>query len=172
MKVLIAITLLTIALAQAPPVWPVRFQQEFVESYSTTSFRDIGKLWYDSERNMSRLDRTNGKYDPMCNSIVNGSTLCIQLVREGRRYMVFPLLRECCYCCDSAHGCGILKRDWLSRSVYKGKEDLSGEYFNKWSDAEEGSDYWAAINTKQVPRRLAEGNGAMVKDFIMNTYSE
>jgi len=33
------------------------------------------------------------------------------------------------------------------------------------------SDYWAALDAKQTPRRLAEGNSAMVKDFIMNTYS-
>ncbi len=43
---------------------------------------------------------------------------CIQLVREGKRYMIFPNQRVCCFCCDSAHGCGILRRDWLKTAKY------------------------------------------------------
>jgi hypothetical protein len=132
----------------------VRFQQDFVESYSTTQYHDVGKMWYDSERVMSRLDRSNGKYDPFCNTITNATTPCTQLVREGKRWIFFPLIRLCCECCDAAHGCGILKRDWLSTANYIGKEELSGQIFDRWTEPVTVTDYWATTDEKQIPRKL------------------
>jgi hypothetical protein len=172
MKVLLLTLAVAVAvLAQTPPVWPVRFQQDFVESWTTTPYHDVGKLWYDSERGMSRLDRSNGKFDPFCSSVSNATTPCTQLVRDSKRYLIYPLLRICCYCCDSAHGCGILKREWLSNSKFVGKEELSGQFFNKFTDTDAQTDYWSAIDEKQTPRKLVEGS-QIFKDFIMNTYSE
>lgn len=144
-------------LAQNPPVWPVRFQQDFVESWITTPYKDAGKLWFDSERVMSRLDRNNGKYDPFCNTITTANTPCIQLVRESKRYLIFPLLRQCCFCCDSAHGCGILRRDWLRNAKFSGVDELNGQFFNRFIDSDSKTDYWASLDGKQVPRKLVEG---------------
>jgi hypothetical protein len=175
MKSVLLVLALILAVAAQPktPVWPVRFQQDFVESYTSTQYHDIGKLWYDSERNMERLDRNNGKYISLCNSITNATTPCTQLVRDGKRYIIFPLVRLCCFCCDSAHGCGIMRRDWLSvaGAKYVGKEELSGQIFDKWTETDSTTDYWATTDAKQVPRKHAEDN-AFFKDFIMNTYSE
>lgn len=168
---LLVLAVIVAALAQNPPVWPVRFQQDFVESWSTTQYHDVGKLWYDSERVMSRLDRSNGKYDSLCNSITNATTPCTQLVREGKRYMVYPLIRLCCYCCNSSQGCGILKRTWLANSKFVGKDELSGQFFDKFRDSDSNVDYWATTDARQLPRKLVEG-GSVYKDFIMNTYSE
>jgi len=70
---------------------------------------------------MSRLDRTNGIHDEICNTIVNRNTGCIQIVRENKRYVFFPSLRICCLCCDSEHGCGMLRRDWLKDAKFAGK---------------------------------------------------
>jgi hypothetical protein len=151
---LLALALLLAVIAQKSPVWPVRFQQDFVESYSTTQYHDVGKMWYDSERVMSRLDRSNGKYDPFCNTITNATTPCTQLVREGKRWIFFPLIRLCCECCDAAHGCGILKRDWLSTANYIGKEELSGQIFDRWTEPVTVTDYWATTDEKQIPRKL------------------
>lgn len=120
---------------------------------------------------MSRLDRTNGKYDPLCSSVTNGTTPCTQLVRGGKRYIIFPLIKLCCFCCDSSQGCGILKRTWLAGSKFVGKDELSGQFFNKFVDEESQVDYWATTDATTVPRKLVEG-GAIYKDFIMNTYSE
>lgn len=168
---LLTLSVIAAVLAQTAPVWPVRFQQDFVESWSTTQYHDVGKLWYDSERVMSRLDRSNGRYDPLCNSITNATTPCTQLVRAGKRYMIYPLIRLCCYCCDSAHGCGILKRGWLANAKFVGKDELSGQIFDKFRDSDSDVDYWATTDAKQLPRKLVE-DGAIFKDFIMNTYSE
>ncbi len=170
-KILLLTLFLVSALSQAPPVWPARFQQDFVESYSTTPYKDAGKLWFDSERVMSRLDRNNGKFDAFCSSITTATTPCTQLVRENKRYLIFPLLRQCCFCCDSAHGCGILRRDWLRNAKFSGKDELSGQIFNRFIDSDSKTDYWATTDSRQVPRKLAEG-GEIFKDFILNTYSE
>lgn len=49
MKALLGVALLLIiAAAQSPPVWPIRFQQDFVESYTTSHIHTVGKLWYDT----------------------------------------------------------------------------------------------------------------------------
>ncbi len=120
---------------------------------------------------MSRLDRNNGKFDPFCSSITTATTPCIQLVRESKRYLIFPLLRQCCFCCDSAHGCGILKRDWLKNAKFSGKDELNGQIFNRFIDSDSKTDYWATTDSRQVPRKLAEG-GEIFKEFILNTYSE
>jgi hypothetical protein len=82
MKVaLISILLILTAIGQSPPTWPIRFQQDFVEGYSSTKTNLVGKIWYDSERQMSRVDRTNGKFNAVCSSIMNATTSCTQLVR-------------------------------------------------------------------------------------------
>lgn len=93
-----------------------------------------GQIHYDADRNMQRIDRTDGKYEMICGSIQpNISTACTQLVRDNKTYLIFPERRVCCMCCDSAHGCGILKRDWLKEAKYEGNETISGESFYKWS---------------------------------------
>jgi hypothetical protein len=54
-----------------------------------------------------------------CGSILpKVNTYCTHLIRDKKRYIIFPLKRECCMCCDADHGCGILKRDWLSTAKY------------------------------------------------------
>ena len=123
MKIILALAILfTISLCVDPPVWPVRWQQDFVESYPNTRVVTVGKLWFDSERAMERLDRTDGKIDPICGPLSNNATTpCTQLIREGKRYIIFHLLRQCCYCCDAAHGFGVMRRDWLRNAKFVGK---------------------------------------------------
>lgn len=40
----------------------------------------------------------------------------------GRRFLDFPEKKYCCFCCDSAHGCGIVSPDWIAKSnaTYQG----------------------------------------------------
>ncbi len=127
MKVfLLTAAIILTVIAQEPPVWPTRFMQGFVETWSATTYKDDAKVWYDANKQMSRLDRNNGKFDPFCNSISSLATPCIHIVRDGKRHIIFPLLRICCFCCDSAHGCGILRRDWLHNAKYVGRDELNG----------------------------------------------
>ena len=102
-KIVLLTALITLITSADPknPTWSPRFQQEFIESYTESSFRSVGYYWYDSERNFSRVDRNNGRYDPICGSTGGGSTACVQLVRDGKRYIIYPLIRLCCFCCDA-----------------------------------------------------------------------
>ena len=171
MKVIILIfALAALVLSQSPPVWPERFQQDFVESYTTTTNRDIGKIWFDSKRNLQRTDRTNGRWDSFCNTIQTSNTPCTHLVLNSNRWIIFPVIKQCCFCCNATNGCGILRRDWLMGSKFAGKEDLSGQTFDKFVDAEAQIDYWATTDSLQIPRKLIMGK-AITKDFIMNTFS-
>ena len=122
LKIVVAFLALDLIASVEPPVWPSRFSQSFVESYpSATHIRVSGKYYYDSERGYTRVDRVDGKFDRVCGSITpNVTTPCTSLTRDGKRYIVFPERRSCCMCCDQAHGCGILKPDWLKTAKYEG----------------------------------------------------
>jgi len=48
-----------------------------------------------------------------------------------------------------------MRRDWLKEASFVGKDELSGQFFNKWNI--EGRDYWSAITDQQTPRKLVEG---------------
>ena len=134
-RILITALLTVQLLAQvAPPTWPVAFHQVFVETYPNSHVHISGRYYYDSAKNATRVDRIDGSLDRLCNSILpNVTTPCTQLIAGGKRWLVFPEKRTCCFCCDAAHGCGILRRDWLSTSKFEGNETLSGEPFYKWS---------------------------------------
>ena len=36
------------------------------------------------------------------------------------RYLYYPDESDCCYCCNAAAGCGLLKPDWLNDAEFKG----------------------------------------------------
>jgi hypothetical protein len=173
-RILIISILATLALTQVdPPVWPEVFKQAFVESYNSTHLHVSGTFYFDAKRGTMRLDRHDGIHEAVCGSVLpNVSTSCTQLIRDKKRYIVFPERRTCCMCCDAAHGCGILKRDWLATAKYEGEETLSGEPFYKWSIADGAATdlYYATKSTERIPRRLNSA-GQQIQDFIMNTFS-
>lgn len=61
------------------------------------------------------------------------TTSCRQIVTGGKRYIDFPAQRKCCFCCDSAHGCGILKKDWMADGEYLGTETIVDTEYDKWN---------------------------------------
>ena len=79
-------------------------------------------MFYDPENKKERVDRTNGRYDLFCGTVFpNVSTPCQQITTNDKRWLIFPNKSSCCFCCDSAHGCGILRSDWLNGAEYKGQ---------------------------------------------------
>jgi hypothetical protein len=99
-----------------PPVLPGSFQITFDETFiqNTTHYRVNGQLYYDATNNRERVDRTDGRYSKFCGTILpNVTTACTHLTVDDKRYIVFPQKKQCCFCCDSSHGCGILKQNWL-----------------------------------------------------------
>jgi hypothetical protein len=52
----------------------------------------------------------------------------------GKRYLYFPEKNDCCYCCDAAHGCGVLKPDWHSDAEFvEYVSSANGQQLEKWS---------------------------------------
>ena len=64
-----------------------------------------------------------------------------------------------------------MRRDWLKNSRFVGKEDIQGQSFNHFAVDEAMTDYWETVDGKHIPRKITEDK-LLIKDFIMNTYSE
>lgn len=74
-----------------PPVWPQHFSQSFVETYSYTKLHTVAAMYYDSKNNWERVDREDGRFEPVCSSVMpNIQTRCTQLVRDDKLYMIYP----------------------------------------------------------------------------------
>lgn len=123
------------------PQWPNKFTENFHEIFDYPVVGRIetnGRFYYDFSSKRYRVDRDNGKGDRYCG--INGlkwlkNTPCSQFVVNGDRYIYYPQLNECCYCCSAEHGCGILKTDWLSGASFLGVVQYNGQSAYKWDKA-------------------------------------
>jgi hypothetical protein len=77
-----------------------------------------GVYLYDYTNKRALTTRVNGKVDRFCGTVLGGDHACNHLVLNGTRYLVYPDLKFCCNCCDDAHGCGVIKPDFLSTAKY------------------------------------------------------
>ena len=133
---LLSAVVLVVVLAVDPPVWQSTFSQRFVATFhnkQNETFHSVGDHFYDYTKQRSRMDYRDGSWDFLCNSVVNESTPCSFLIINGKRYLLFPEKKIGCFCCDSAHGCGVLRPNWLDQATYVGVEELLGQNFDKWS---------------------------------------
>ena len=114
------------------------FTADFTEVFKYPLIGEIktkGRFFYDYNSRRYRVDRDNGKGDRYCG--LNGlkwlkNTPCSQYVVNGDRYIYYPDLKECCYCCSSQHGCGILHPQWHQDSVFMGEVNYNGYEAFKW----------------------------------------
>ena len=136
-----ALILLTSVSAQTPltPVWPNVFWQPFTE---TTSYFLIGthstsgNFYYDWTNQAYRIDRVNGRYDRYCGlagPYEFENTPCSQIVNNGNRYIYYSEKNVCCFCCNSAHGCGMLFPTWMTNATYIDTEVHNGVQTYKWN---------------------------------------
>lgn len=129
-------------------------------------------MYYDAKNNRERIDRTNGRYNLFCGGILpNVTTSCTHLVVQNKRWIIFPQRKQCCFCCDSQHGCGILKRNWLEGAEYQGIDRIIDTNYNKWSKDGDFTynHFWTTIDNNQIPRRLDEG-GEHITDYLVHTF--
>lgn len=157
--VLAAITALTFAQQPADPTWPVQFSQYFTEVSVLTSTNNMtGTMYYDAANNRERIDRDNGRWDRYCG--LNGlkqyqNTPCSHYVVNGDRYLHYPEMNECCYCCSSQHGCGIVKHTWLAGAEYLGTDEHGGLQTYKWNQKGlQDNFYWETIAANPEDRRM------------------
>ncbi|KAG1671636.1 hypothetical protein FOA52_006867 [Chlamydomonas sp. UWO 241] len=143
------------------PAWPPLFSVEFTESSIILFTRETNGTWfYDAKSGVEVMMRDDGRGDRFCGSIHSvDATLCVNIVTEGYRYIIFPDLDECCRCCSFEAGCGVIPGDWLSGDDVKfmGTEEKNGLSTNKW--AKEGLKpvyYWATDDDAQTPVEIDE----------------
>jgi hypothetical protein len=142
------------------PRWPDTFRQTFNETFKYPGGKDHttqGTFYYNWVNKTYRVDRDNGRYDRYCgfNSFKYWkNTPCNQYVVNGDRFIHYPALNECCYCCSAEHGCGILKPDWMSGAQFFGIEDHIGNQAYKWDQKGLQHNYYyetvAEKNTERV----------------------
>ena len=157
-KIFISILLISFVITKDPPTLSGSFQVSFDETYivNGTRFMVNGQMFYDADHNRERFDRVNGRYNAFCGSILpNITTPCNEITANDKRYFIFPARKQCCLCCTSAQGCGILKQDWLKDAEYVGTEKLVDTIYDKWMKKGLGPNWWwATADTNQTPRRL------------------
>ena len=131
---------LGLVLAQIPasPMWPNTFWQNFTETthYVLGDHKTTGAYYYDWTVQSYRIDRANGKHDRYCGILGPyefDDTPCNQYVTGGNRYIHYPEKRHCCFCCNSAHGCGMLFPGWMTNASYIDTEVHNGVQTYKWN---------------------------------------
>lgn len=120
------------------PVWPEMFQQNFEEklTYPVLGTHETnGTYYYDFANRRYRIDRANGRYDRYCG--LNGAkafvdTPCTHLVVNGMRWLIYPEKQECCQCCTSEQGCGVLFPTWMNNATFIGKVYILTEACSYW----------------------------------------
>jgi hypothetical protein len=135
-QILLLLALAVAFLAASPPNYNYAYHIAFDEAFTVnkTVYRVNGQTFYDPANNRERVDRVNGRYDIFCGTVLpNVTTSCQHITADSKRWLVFPQRSQCCFCCDAAHGCGILKPDWLADAVYKGQDKIVDTLYDKWS---------------------------------------
>ena len=158
----------------SPPLYDFSYYSSFDDTFvvNGTNYEVNGQQFYDPKNNRERVDRTNGRYDGFCSGVIpNVSTPCIHYTVNNKRWLAFPQKKVCCFCCDSAHGCGILRSDWLRDAKYEGEEKIIDTVYEKWSqDGMFGYNYfWASKSESRAPRKLDQG-GKHITDYSTHSF--
>jgi hypothetical protein len=99
----------------------------------------------------SRVDRTTGKYNGLCSSVTKEDIPCTDLVVDGFRYLVFPTIKNCCMCCTTEEGCGILRPDWLLNATFIGYNTTESVKYQIWDKKGFQDNYYWQVDATQVP---------------------
>lgn len=153
----LALLLVTVCADDPTPYWFGQFTLEFNETtYLLFTWKTTGTWYYDSSQLTEKIVRANGRGDRYCGSIHPlTDTPCTHLVKEGRRYLIFPELSECCMCCTSEAGCGVLSPTWLQNATFQGVESIRGIEAYKWLVMGlQPNYYYSTANVAQVPVEL------------------
>lgn len=93
LKHTLLLALFTLALCKDAPILAGSFLISFeqIEIIDNINYTVNGQMFYDADNNRERIDRTNGRYDPFCGSVLpNTTTPCQHLTVNGKRNLIFP----------------------------------------------------------------------------------
>ena len=79
-----------------------------------------------------RIDRQSATGDSDCSAANPTQTLCQHLVDpvSAARWLVYPAISACCWCCSTASGCGAERPDWIVQvnGSYLGRAPYTSPY--------------------------------------------
>ena len=111
--------------APSPPVteptWPGNFTAQWNEQTNFTgtmkySGGDTVYAWNNGTNPAMSWHRWDGWADPYCNNSLPlpYDSQCSHIVVGGKRYLHYPILNKCCFCCNDAQGCGVPKPTFMN----------------------------------------------------------
>ncbi|KAL4485777.1 hypothetical protein ABPG72_012317 [Tetrahymena utriculariae] len=117
-----------------PPLWPNVFVQDFVEisTFGNLTTRDVGTYYYNYTNNTQCLSRSNGQFDLFCGFNKIEPLAYYQVVFEDKRYIYFPELNDCCYCCGLDDGYAVLNPYWFINPQFLRAINCYGVPAYKW----------------------------------------
>ena len=126
------VAVMTLAISIDVPVLPNKYELDFTQhaKFGPISGDTTGKIIIDADNNRELVTRINGKADRYCGTVYKlSNTPCNHYILENKRFLDFPDKKYCCFCCDSTHGCGIVKSDWLvtANATFSGNQTLQGD---------------------------------------------
>ena len=68
--------------------------------------------------------------------------------------MYFPEKNDCCYCCDSAKGCGILVPNWLANATFVNTTNVGGVDMDVWNKQGLQPNYYFNIKSANIPFKI------------------
>ncbi|XP_075251442.1 uncharacterized protein LOC142343927 [Convolutriloba macropyga] len=105
----------------SPPQWPDQFVQNFTETsfWASGWYQTEGTFYYDWTNKKMSIEKESGMWDRLCASeYPDKDTPCTHYVDSGDRYLYFPEMKTCCYCCNSSDTCDMKSPDWLKDANY------------------------------------------------------
>ena len=158
MRLVLSFLLAALALSQTPlpPNYPPVYSVQFFETQITSagSGTTYGQVFYDSVNGLYRQDRFSGMTDIMCalGLPMTGDSDCSHYVVSGNRYLYYPYLNQCCYCCNNTNGCGVLTQNWLSGALYLGQQTIYDTSVYAWNQS--GNIYYETAYANPAQRTM------------------
>lgn len=122
----------------AGPVWPNQWTATWIDENSTTvpnySGGDATYNWNGGSNPALLWHRWDGWVDPYCylSLPMPWDTQCSHIVVGGMRYLYYPILNQCCMCCDDSQGCGVPAPDFMQNSTYLGATSFQSTPQYSW----------------------------------------
>ncbi|CAG9327696.1 unnamed protein product [Blepharisma stoltei] len=145
------------------PHWPNTFTQTFNETFWSPSYgKQVtnGTYYYDWTTQNTRVDRANGRFDPMCG--LNGFKIlvnspCTLYTVGGNRYIYYPDDPYCCWCCSDQTHCGSLYPTWMDNGTFLGTTTKNGVPAYWWNKEGSQPNYYYETAATDPSKRVMLG---------------
>lgn len=121
------------------PVWPSNFTASWNEETLWSGVRDYtgGSTiykWNNGVNPQMLWARFDGMADEYCEYSLPMpyETQCQHIVTGGIRYLSYPIIKQCCQCCNDEHGCGVPPPNFMANATYLGVKMYLGRYVYSW----------------------------------------